>query len=294
MKIFSPFLFFLIFISVQNIIIAQCESGDLITKGEIYVCPDEIFDLESINVMSPQDGGFGWLFLRSSTGYGAFNTNFIMPNAGSSTKYDPSLSGVLPSLNLPNLYGLWTIKAASYSLLNSAFSTICDISEDSLVIDFSHSMFANITSVSEISLTANIFGGVSPFTYQWSNGDTTATTTNLMYGTMSVTITDAKGCQIIKNKDLISATSETAKSNTHFRMGPNPTFGNVIISLHLVEEEDISIDLFSIKGKNLESMIQESSRGGEYLLDLNEYQSGIYIIQIQVGSHRYIERLVID
>ncbi len=43
-----------------------------------------------------------------------------------------------------------------------------------------------------ISITAT--GGVSPYTYHWSNGATTSTITNLSAGTYAVTVTDNHGC----------------------------------------------------------------------------------------------------
>ncbi|MGL5891897.1 MAG: PKD domain-containing protein, partial [Bacteroidia bacterium] len=44
------------------------------------------------------------------------------------------------------------------------------------------------------SATATNTGGVGPFTYTWSNGDTSATATNLPAGTYTITVTDANGC----------------------------------------------------------------------------------------------------
>ena len=46
----------------------------------------------------------------------------------------------------------------------------------------------------EISL--NVSGGVAPYTYLWSNGDTTQTSSNLVSGDYSVVITDIIGQQI--------------------------------------------------------------------------------------------------
>lgn len=43
--------------------------------------------------------------------------------------------------------------------------------------------------------TATPTGGVAPYTYNWSNGQTTATITNLSSGTYTVTVTSADGCQ---------------------------------------------------------------------------------------------------
>ncbi|MCB9340567.1 MAG: T9SS type A sorting domain-containing protein [Lewinellaceae bacterium] len=44
------------------------------------------------------------------------------------------------------------------------------------------------------SATASLSGGVSPFTYLWSNGSTNSSITNLPPGSYSVTVTAANGC----------------------------------------------------------------------------------------------------
>ncbi len=45
------------------------------------------------------------------------------------------------------------------------------------------------------SVTANV-SGIPPFSYNWSNGDTNQSITNLIAGSYTVTITDANGCRI--------------------------------------------------------------------------------------------------
>lgn len=55
----------------------------------------------------------------------------------------------------------------------------------------------------EGELTAEITGGIAPYAYAWSNGDTRQTITGLCNGTYSVTVTDASGCSIVTNGDVI-------------------------------------------------------------------------------------------
>ncbi|MDP5172315.1 MAG: SprB repeat-containing protein [Bacteroidia bacterium] len=43
----------------------------------------------------------------------------------------------------------------------------------------------------------SVFGGNAPFTYLWSNGDTTATASGFSAGIVTVVVTDGKGCEAI-------------------------------------------------------------------------------------------------
>lgn len=49
------------------------------------------------------------------------------------------------------------------------------------------------------SILANATGGTAPYTYHWSNGQTTATATGLLTGNLYVTSTDANGCSQTKS-----------------------------------------------------------------------------------------------
>ena len=71
------------------------------------------------------------------------------------------------------------------------------------------SVVANVScnSGTDASLTASPSGGSSPYTYNWSNGQTTQTATGLVAGSYTVTITDATGCT---NTQVISVSQPAA------------------------------------------------------------------------------------
>ena len=52
----------------------------------------------------------------------------------------------------------------------------------------------NATCATGGTATVSASGGIAPYTYLWSNGQTNATATNLAAGTYTVTVTDATGC----------------------------------------------------------------------------------------------------
>lgn len=58
---------------------------------------------------------------------------------------------------------------------------------------------ATCAGAADGSATVSATGGSSPYTYLWSDGQTTATATGLSAGTYSVTVTDASGCSSVVN-----------------------------------------------------------------------------------------------
>jgi hypothetical protein len=77
----------------------------------------------------------------------------------------------------------------------------CSVSETALIGNASAPIITtNVTQVACFgaatgSITTSLSGGVSPYTYLWSNGDTTSAISNLTDGNYSLIVTDNNGCQ---------------------------------------------------------------------------------------------------
>jgi hypothetical protein len=101
-----------------------------------------------------------------------------------------------PPQNTPTAIGL---KAGTY-LVTVTDSSACDaVAEVTIGQPTDISIFINRTNTScetctDGSIAVALNGGFGPYTYAWSNGDTTSTLNGLSVGSYTVMVTDANGC----------------------------------------------------------------------------------------------------
>lgn len=109
---------------------------------------------------------------------------------------------------------LYNINGSAYSSVNSFSNLVGNTIYTTNVKDANGCIVSHLEFISEptqVAITAsrnnvscaggnngsinlNVSGGVSPYYYQWSNGVTTPSNTNLVAGTYSVTVSDYHGC----------------------------------------------------------------------------------------------------
>ncbi len=82
------------------------------------------------------------------------------------------------------------------------------------------------------SATVSVTGGVAPYTYVWSNGQTGTTLSGLIPGTYVVTVIDANGCSINQSFTIIEPVfvHPPVAVNQSFCIGQNTTLANVVIT----------------------------------------------------------------
>ena len=115
----------------------------------------------------------------------------------------------------------WSNSATSQDLSNISAGTYtvtvidangCNQVSNNLVNDnASPTLTSTVTNVqcngsSDGSISLNVSGGVSPYTYTWSNGASTASLTGVGIGTYSVSVVDANGCGTIATNPITEPT----------------------------------------------------------------------------------------
>lgn len=158
--------------------------------------------------------GMGYAYVGTSTPINvtnAVNSSLCTSPTGSATL--TISGGTPPYTSVWNTYPASTSGISVSGLYSGQYGfTVTDavgcVRTGSAYIPPVSSIYANISTSPIVcpatvgSVFANTYGGVAPYTYNWSNGATTAQITNVPLGNYSCIITDAMGCSVTKSASL--------------------------------------------------------------------------------------------
>lgn len=176
--------------------------------------------------------------------------------AGNGTAQANVIGGISPysynwsnGANTQNLSGL---NAGLYGVTVTD-STGCVRTDNQHVNNFSpislNMVYTNASCIYVSDATATVFaaGGTAPYTYQWANGATTQTATNILPGYQSVTVTDAAGC-----------------SRQGYALVGYNTINGCSVSISGKVYNDQNQDCMQISEPNLSNVMVYCSPGGGY------------------------------
>src|SRR5690554_3679018 len=124
---------------------------------------------------------------------GSIVVNVIGPNPPFTYSWSPSGGNGTTASNLTS--GTYTLTVVDAT--NEQISETFTIDEPAaMTVSVSNIIDVTCNGSSNGSATASVVGGVAPYTYTWSNGESTPTALSLSAGTHYVLITDANGCQM--------------------------------------------------------------------------------------------------
>ncbi len=139
--------------------------------------------------------------------------------------------------------------------------------------------------------SVNVNGGISPLTYNWSNGSNQQIQSNLLPGVYSVCVTDSNQC-VQCDSVVVSFTSSLQDDGeiVNLNLAPNPTMNQFTITGNLLWNSLEVVELIDLKGLIItpEFVIQKNS----CLVVMPEIASGVYVVRLITADRSFITRVV--
>ena len=116
--------------------------------------------------------------------------------------------------------------------------------------------------------------------------------------TITYTYTDANNCINSSSQNVtvdICAGIKSTTLITDFSMHPNPSKGVFILSLSQKESEDVNIHITNILGQKVFSRSFKEYNGHlKEEIDLTEYEQGVYLLNIMVGTDLISKKIIVE
>lgn len=163
---------------------------------------------------------------------------------------------------------------------------------DPPVLSLSTVVTAIDTGLGEGAIDLTPSGGTPPYTYLWSNGDTSEDPTSLTAGPYTVTVTDANGCTTTDSVfiDLFVATTPGTGGGS-VNVWPNPFAHEFFMQLSGIPSGTILVSITDIHGREVwrSSLLTQSGNKLSFSPDL---PAGMYLVQVTSGENRVTTKLV--
>jgi hypothetical protein len=201
--------------AIRAVLVAEpCSPGDLAGGGgPATVCGSATtFNFATDGTEEiPTTGGWGWNFTPGPGAMGGVAAGFSINSSSPNIEWDADLNGELSSNGLMPLVGTWNVQGFSYADSLNIGGSFCGFTPSTFVLTFSPDIMISDMTIDPLcaglatgSIDLTVSGGISPYSYSWSNGAMTEDLNNLTGGTYQATITDAAGCTAISEMIVIN------------------------------------------------------------------------------------------
>ena len=130
--------------------------------------------------------------------------------------------------------------------------------------------------------------------YVWSNNAITQSIEVSEQGMYCVLVCNEFGCCAIDSVFVILFSGMKNIENSGINIFPNPTNSNINIEINLANSSDVYIQLYDTQGKllNSKSFNNLSSEKNDLIYYLEDYEKGIYILNIRTDSKSIIKKII--
>ena len=208
--------------------------------------------------------------------------SILLSGTGTATSYTWDNGAVDNITFVPTISGLYTVVGAD--------SNGCTDSDD-VMVNINQTPNATNTAIDPVTLVATPSGQI----YQWidcATGLAVADATSdtliaLINGNYAVVVSSSNGCSDTSNCITVDQVGLYGPNSSVISIYPNPTNGNVSISLPSNDQGNLSI--YDAQGKLVQT--SNSLKNGD-VINLNTYTPGMYTLKIVCGDMNYVERII--
>ena len=135
-------------------------------------------------------------------------------------------------------------------------------------------------------------GGIAPHQYLWSNGQSTATATNLPQGSYNVLVTDATGCVAVGVGDCSTVQTHEIEGLEAFFVAPNPAQAGFTVYAKLAYPSKLKIQLVNTLGQHVYESTHSTQEIKEHIPVVN-LPAGAYFLKISTPQGYKTEKISI-
>jgi hypothetical protein len=143
-------------------------------------------------------------------------------------------------------------------------------------------------------------GGLGAYTYEWSNGETTASISDLPPGDYTCTISPATnigGCMedvvVMVSVGELTSTIDPAIVES-VKLSPNPTEGYLLLEMDLETAAEVQVDILNVAGQLMTSYRTQVSQTPRVEMDLGAYANGVYFARMMIDGQVMVRRVVVQ
>lgn len=132
------------------------------------------------------------------------------------------------------------------------------------------------------SITVNVAGGISPYTFDWLSGQNTSNISNLIAGIYFVTIVDSEGCLFNLEVEVPFINSLAELNGISWRFYPNPATEMVWIDWPEQIKTSVQLSIHDATGR----LVMQKLNFSENQIDVSHFSPGLYLLTLQIGQER--------
>jgi PKD repeat protein len=151
----------------------------------------------------------------------------------------------------------------------------------------------NATTGNNGSASVAPTGGTPAYNYLWSNGETTASVSNLAAGNYSVTVIDDGGCQ--QSVSFVVDFDNSIKNinvDGFISIYPNPNNGIFNIQCNFKKNENLKAEVFNALGAKVYEKIFTEVKENTLNMNLEDFPNSTYILKLSTNDWNHYRKII--